>query len=126
MKIDEVIKSHKIWKIHMSDYICNPDNSLKPEACHERCCELSKWMTSFERIDVQKVLNTPEFKELQKNHKLFHHNLAELVLNINRKVPISEEMALGIDSPFSRHLDNLIKSMVKIKNLLEATEKKSA
>lgn len=113
MKIDEAIKIHKMWKSRISDYISNPDKSLRPEACHERCCELSKWMNSEEAMAYY---NTPEFLEIQKAHKAFHHALAELVLNVNKGVPVSEEMALGIDSPFNRYSENLVRNLSKLKS----------
>lgn len=112
MKIEEVIETHKMWKSKIGDYIHHPDKTLKPEMCHERCCELSRWMNSDE---AKATLSAQEIRELEKAHKAFHHTLVELVINANRGVQISEEMALGIDSPFIRHSENMFRFLSKLK-----------
>jgi hypothetical protein len=116
MKIDEAIYMHRNWKIKVADYIFSPDKSLKPEACHERCCELSQWLQSDE---AQSILSKNELNDLIKAHKAFHHTLAEIVLNANRGVEISEEIALGIDSTFHRHSESMIRILNKIKSKID-------
>lgn len=113
MKIDETIKIHKEWKTKVGDYILSPDRSLKPESCHERCCELTNWLTSDE---ASALLNRNEMHEIQKAHKAFHHTICELIINANRGVDISEEMALGVDSIFHRHSESLLRILSKIKD----------
>ena len=112
MKFEDAIFTHKTWKIKLSDYITRPDKSIKPEACHERSCELFKWLSSEE---AKAYSSLPEFQELQKVHKAFHHTLGEIVFNANRGVQISEDMAIGLDSPFNRHAETLIRLLNKIK-----------
>lgn len=117
MKIEEIILEHKNWKMRVSDYIHSPDKSLSPEKCHERCCQLSNWlMTEDAFVNFSKR----ELEELLKSHKAFHHTIAEIVLNVDRGVKISEELALGIDSTFNRHSENLIRLLNKIKAVKEA------
>jgi hypothetical protein len=49
-------------------------------------------------------------------HKEFHNVLGELVFNANRGVAISEEIALGLDSPFAKKSENIIRLLFKLKN----------
>jgi hypothetical protein len=120
MKFDEIIKSHKLWKLKISDYIISPDKSLRPENCNDRNCELAKWFSSE---DSDKFRSYPEFQELMKAHKSFHHTLAEIVFNANKGVKIEEDMAIGIDSPFNRHYETFMKAMTKMKSVVETHRK---
>ena len=118
MKIEDVILEHKNWKIKISDYIYSPDKSLRPESCHERCCLLTKWLDSEE---AHALLSKKEREEISKAHKLFHHTIAEIILNANRGVKISEELAIGIDSTFHRNSENLIRLLSKVKTTAQAS-----
>lgn len=112
MKIEEAILIHRTWKTRVGDYIYNPDKSLRPEECHERSCALTKWMASEA---AHELLDERELYELQKAHKAFHHTLSEIIMNANRGVEISEEIALGVDSLFNRHHEAVLRILQKIK-----------
>jgi len=113
MTYDEALFKHKMWKLKVADYIRNPDHSLKPEVCLELGIELNHWLQSS---DYHELKNSKEFVELMKANRSFHKVMGELVLNANRGVRICEEVAIGMDSPFNKNSETIVRILTRLKN----------
>lgn len=102
-----MLKEHKELMDKVGDYVLRADKSLHPEDCGEKCCSFFNWIKNLDSED--------DLQELKKVHRQFHLQLGELILNANRGVAISEDMALGPHSPLNRYLESFQKQLTKIK-----------
>ncbi len=101
MNFDDAIKAHSAWKMKLSNYISNPDKSLKhEEVCLDNKCELGKWIYS----DGDKYNKESEFITLKNEHAKFHKAAAEVIKKADSGLSVSEEIQLGGSSEFSKVL----------------------
>lgn len=114
---DNAIQAHGAWKQKLSNYIQNPDKSLKHEdVCLDNKCPLGKWIYG----EGSKYSHLNEFQKLKPAHAKFHKEAAEIVKKANSGAKVTEEMALSASSPFtnaSKEVASIILSLKsKIRN----------
>ncbi|MBN9542977.1 MAG: CZB domain-containing protein [Alphaproteobacteria bacterium] len=114
MDFKEAIKSHSNWKMKLKAYIANPDKSIdKDKVSRDNECDLGKWL----HTEKTKYHNDPEFAELIEAHASFHKSIRTVVEKAESNQDVSEEIAIGANSPFGR-------ASTEVVRLLMAMERK--
>lgn len=113
MDFDAAIKSHSDWKMKLQRYLKNPDNSINvDELAKDNVCGLGKWLYGEGKSQCK---SSSDYQELVTAHKSFHKAASEVVLKKNKGESVSEEVALGGNSPFAQHSSQVINLLMKFK-----------
>ncbi|MBP9752312.1 MAG: CZB domain-containing protein [Proteobacteria bacterium] len=113
LNIDEAIKAHSDWKIKLQRFLKNPDGSIdSTTVAKDNVCPLGKWMHFGNDSNFKKFT---EFNELIIEHKRFHLAAAEIINRKNRGEDVTESIALGGNSEFSKASQNVIGLLMKLK-----------
>jgi len=98
MNFDDAIHAHASWKMKLSAYIKNPDNSIDANVvCKDDQCTLGKWIHG----EGAQHASLPEFSLLKAAHASFHKEAAEIVRRAKAGEKVSDELVLGAKSKFS-------------------------
>lgn len=112
MNFDEAIRAHAEWKMKLSNYLRHPDNSIDlVKLGLDNACMLGQWLHG----DGWKHSSLPEYVQLLKEHAEFHKAAADIVKSKNAGKDISDAIALGAQSPFSRYSLSVVKLLMAIK-----------
>lgn len=112
MNFDEAIKAHSDWKLKLTQYVNNPNGSLKAaEIAPDNLCALGKWIYG----EGQKYANLPEFKELQAIHAEFHKAAADVVRRADSGQKVTEEVVLGAKSKYAEVSGKVVSLIMKMK-----------
>lgn len=117
MNFDEAIKAHASWKMKLNHYLNHPDGSLKPEEIEkDNRCVLGEWLYSAEG---KKYSHLNEYKELVKEHAVFHQSAADIVRRKNNGQDVHADVVLGSNAPFSKHSMNVVSLIMTMKNIVK-------
>jgi hypothetical protein len=113
MNFDESIAAHSAWKTKLRTYLKKPDKSLVAAAIRKDDeCALGKWIHG----EGRRYGADPDFRELQKEHAVFHGAAADLVDRAHSGEAVAEETVLGANSSFSQVSGRVVQLIVKMKN----------
>jgi RNA processing factor Prp31 len=116
MGIIKEIEHHHEWKLKLLDYSKKRNGSITVESiCFDHQCSLGKLI---KKIKEEGKIEFLEMDELVKEHRAFHRVVGELVKNINNGVEIIPEMSFGVHSPFTKHVTNIEKLLVKLSKVV--------
>ncbi|CAO5679748.1 MAG: hypothetical protein HEEMFOPI_01334 [Holosporales bacterium] len=118
MNIDEAVKAHSDWKMKLQRFLRNPDGSVDAQTvAKDNACPLGKWIYLGNDLKLKKF---PELNELIKEHRRFHIAAADIINKKNRGESITEDIALGSSSEFSKASQNVIGLLMKLKRHMVA------
>ena len=112
MNFDDAVKAHTAWKMKLSGYLNKPDGSLKAAEveCDNRC-DLGKWIYG----EGVKYNAQPDFTTLKTEHTKFHKCAAAVVRKADSGQKVTEEVALGGASEFSKASSAVVGAIMKMK-----------
>ena len=117
MDFDQAIAAHSAWKSKLRDYLSKRDGSLKPaEVSVDNKCVLGQWIYS-EAVRYSKI---PEYATLKSEHARFHKAAAEVVRKADSGQSVTEEIALGSKSEFSKASSAVIMAIIAMKKYAQA------
>ena len=109
---DDAIQAHVAWKSKLSMYARRPDHSLKAaEISVDHACALGKWIHG----DARKHAALPEYQALLKQHAAFHRAAADIVRRADAGEKVTDEVALGANSPFATASSAVVSAINEIK-----------
>jgi len=115
MDFDSAINAHVQWKTKLSNYLNKPDRSLNPAVVSsDQNCELGKWLHG----DGKKHSGLEGFSTLVTEHTRFHKAAGEIIRKADAGEKVSEEMALGGTSDFSKTSAAVIRHLMQLKMLI--------
>lgn len=98
MNFDEAIKAHADWKMKLARYIQHPDKSVDARVVgQDNQCALGRWLHG----ESARFAAVPEFTQLKQAHAAFHRSAADIIQRADRGEQVSEDVALGAQSPYS-------------------------
>ena len=113
MNFDKAIVAHSAWKAKLKAYLAKPDGSISySDVQSDQKCELGQWIYG----EGKKFSKSPAYATLKEQHAKFHACTAAVIQKVDKKLPISEENALGMKSEFftfSMAVVNAIANMKK-------------
>ncbi len=113
MNFDEAIKAHSAWKMKLSNYLKNPDGSLKAsEIEQDNKCQLGQWIYG----DGAKFSALPEYSTLKAEHARFHKAAANVVRKADSGQDTSEDTALAGSSEFAKASAAVVTAIMKIRS----------
>lgn len=99
MNFDEAIKAHADWKMKLARYIQRPDKSIDAGVVgQDNQCSLGRWLHG----EGARFSALPEFAQLKQEHAAFHHHAADILHRADRGDKVTEDVALGAESPYAR------------------------
>lgn len=117
MNFDDAIQAHASWKMKLSSYIKNPDDSLNPETvCKDDQCALGKWIYG----EGSAYSNVVEFGLLKSAHANFHKEAADIVRRAKSGETVTDEIALGAKSRFAEFSTQVVLHIRTIRNKVKA------
>jgi hypothetical protein len=117
MDFDEIINAHVNWKLQLHKYLANPDDSLNiDELSSDDACIFGFWLSG----QGKEYQTNPHYEQIVEEHRLFHIAAADLVRRKINGDDIWAEIIVGSPAPFSRHSENLILLMYKLKTSIES------
>lgn len=112
MNFDEAIRAHSDWKIKLSNYLRNPDGSLKSvDVEPDNKCPLGQWIHG----EGAKYSALSEYETLKSEHAKFHKEAATVIRKADSGENVSEEVALGADSNFANASSSVVSAIMKMK-----------
>lgn len=112
MNFDDAIKSHSNWKMKLSTYIRNPDQSLKAtEVGRDDVCQLGCWIHG----DGRSFASLPEYAALKAAHDRFHKAAAEIVRKADAGETVSSDIALSATSPYAKTSMEVVQAIMAMK-----------
>jgi len=112
MDFDEAISAHSAWKTKLKGYLRKPDKSLNVNIVGmDNQCTLGQWLYD----EGKKYSAFPEYAELRDQHADFHRAAADLAKRADAGESVSEEAALGANSPFSKLSAHVVQLIMKMK-----------
>ncbi len=112
MNFDDAIKAHSAWKTKLAQYLHSPDGSLKPEEiAPDNKCALGQWIHG----EGASHASTPDYATLKSEHATFHKAAADVVRRANLGQKVSEDVALGGNSPFASASMNVVSAIMAMK-----------
>lgn len=113
MNFDEAIKAHSAWKMKLSNYLRNPDGSLKAsEIEQDNKCQLGQWIHG----DGAKWSSLPEYATLKAEHARFHKAAADVVRKADSGQSTNEDTSIGGNSPFATASAAVVAAIMKIRS----------
>jgi hypothetical protein len=113
MNFDEAVAAHSAWKLKLSTYLRKPDGSLKAsDIAVDNKCVLGQWIYG----EGKKHAALPEYGALKGAHTKFHTVAADVVRRADSGKNVSEELALGGASDFSRASSEVVKAILNMKS----------
>jgi hypothetical protein len=113
MNFDEAVSAHSAWKMKLAMYLRKPDGSIKAtDVAADNKCVLGQWIYG----DGKKFAALPEFAALKSAHTKFHTCAADVVRKADSGQNVSEEIALGGASEFSRNSSDVVKAIIGMKS----------
>lgn len=117
MNFDDAIQAHASWKMKLSTYIKNPDDSINPDViCKDDLCALGKWIHG----EGSSNSSVAEFGQLKLAHANFHKEAAEIVRRAKNGEKVSDEIALGAKSKFADYSTQVVLHIRNIRNKVKA------
>lgn len=112
MNFDDAVKAHSDWKMKLSSYLRNPDQSLRgADVCLDNRCELGKWIHGA----GAKYAGLVEFKQLKDTHAQFHKAAAAIVDKANSGQQMSSQTSLGSGSDFANLSRTVVTNILAVK-----------
>jgi hypothetical protein len=112
MDLDKAVQAHVAWKMKLSGYFKNPDQSLKASVVGaDNQCELGKWLHG----EGKQYASHPEYKKLIEEHAKFHREAANLINKADRGEKVTDEIAFGSNSPYSHVSNTVTQSILSLK-----------
>lgn len=112
MDFNEAIKAHAAWKMKLSGYLAKPDGSLKTADIEpDNKCALGQWIYG----EGTKWAYLPEYATLKTEHARFHKCAASVVKKADSGQSVTEEVALGANSDFSKSSSAVVTSIMAMK-----------
>lgn len=112
MNFDEAIKAHSAWKLKLQNYLQKPDGSLNPDAiAADNKCDLGKWI--YGEGDQHSKL--ADYQTLKSEHAKFHKAAADVIRRADKGEKVSEDVALGGSSPFSKASSAVVTAIMMMK-----------
>jgi hypothetical protein len=113
MDFNEAIQAHASWKMKLKLYLNQPDGSIDASKLEkDDACVLGCWLHGEESSKYRKE---PKFNDLIREHKTFHKAAADIVRKKHKGEDISEEVALGATSEFSKSSAHVIDILMDFK-----------
>lgn len=117
MDFEQAKAAHFDWKAKLKAYIAKPDGSLKPDiVSQDNQCMLGKWLYAEGKAHAA----LPEYKELVTHHATFHKCAGSIIAKADKGEKVSEEVALGTQSPYNVASANVTAAIVKLQKLVKA------
>lgn len=112
MNFDEAIQAHASWKIKLSNYIRNPNGSLKSSDIRpDNMCFLGKWIQESNL----KHGSVSEYKDLKLCHSKFHICAANIVDRADKGEVLTDEIALGGKSDYNKLSRDIVKIIMALR-----------
>ncbi len=112
MDFDEAIKAHSAWKLKLSGYLRKPDGSIKAADVQvDNKCPLGQWIYG----DGKKFSTMQEYDKLRTEHAHFHKAAADVVTKADAGQNITEDIALGTGSAFSKASTAVVSAIMEMK-----------
>lgn len=116
MDFDEAIKAHSDWKLKLQRYLKYPDQTIDSQnLAKDNVCSLGCWIYS----EGVKYRNLPEFDKLKHEHACFHTSAADIVKRKDAGENVLAEIALGSNSSFAKHSENVVSLLMIMKKLVK-------
>jgi len=113
MDFDQAIAAHSAWKTKLKAYLNKPDGSLKPaDIQSDRKCPLGQWIHG----EAAQWIGNAAYSELKMQHARFHAAAAALVRKADAGQPVSEELALGSESDFTKTTSAVVAAIVRMRD----------
>jgi hypothetical protein len=112
MDFDQAIAAHSAWKSKLKAYLNKPDGSLKPaDIQSDQKCLLGQWIHG----EAKQWIANAAYTELKTQHAKFHVAAADLVRKADAGQSVSEELALGASSDFTRLTTAVVSAIVRMR-----------
>lgn len=112
MDLDKAVQAHVAWKMKLSGYFKNPDQSLKASVVGaDNQCELGKWLHG----EGKQYASHPEYKKLIEEHAHFHREAGALVTKADRGEKVTDEIAFGSQSAYSQVSNAVTQAILALK-----------
>lgn len=115
MNFDDAIQAHASWKMKLSSFLKNPDNSLDESViCKDDQCALGKWIHG----EGSQHSAMPEYSLLKTAHASFHKEAGDIVRRAKAGEKVSDEVVLGAKSKFSELSTQVVLYIRNMRNKL--------
>lgn len=105
MNFDDAINAHAAWKMKLSSYIRNPDDSLDPDVvCKDDQCILGKWIHG----EGASYSANNEYGMLKAAHASFHKEAADIIRRAKKGEKVTDEVSLGAKSKFAEYSNQIV------------------
>lgn len=112
MNFDEAVRAHAEWKLKLSNYLRKPDDSLDAtKAGVDNACILGQWLYG----EGQKFAQLDEYKELIKEHALFHKAVSDIIRRKNKGEDVSQDTVVAANSEFSNRSVAVVSLIMSLK-----------
>ena len=117
MDFDHAIAAHASWKRKLTDYIKNPDHSIKSaEVALDDHCDLGKWIFGAGK----EFAKLPEYAKVKSEHARFHKVASGVVHRADAGQKVSEDMAFGAKSEFAEASAAVVHAILALKSKVMA------
>lgn len=112
MDFDGAIRAHSEWKIKLSAYLRNPDQSLDANKVQlDNQCPLGQWIHS----DAKQYAANPDYTTLLGQHARFHKAAADVIRRADSGENVGDDVALGSSSEFGQASTQVVQAIMKMK-----------
>lgn len=120
---EAAIKAHVDWKMKLSRYLKNPDNSLDHKVvCKDNTCALGQWM--YGEGQAYKAFGPDLFETVRSSHAEFHKAAGEIVRMINVRDFKAAERLLGPSGSYLKISSETVRLLTELSQL--KTKQKAA
>ena len=112
MDFDGAIRAHTEWKIKLSVYLRNPDQSLDPsKVVLDNQCPLGQWI----HTEATQYSGSADYQNLRTEHAKFHRSAADVIRKADAGENVTEDVALGSHSEFGDASTHVVQAIMKMK-----------
>jgi len=119
------ISAHIDWKMKLSRYIENPDQSLKADhVCQDNNCALGKWIYGDGAV-YKNQFSTP-FENLKLSHAEFHKTAGDIIRLIDNGQRDKAEHVMGPAGKYAQVSERTVELIKDLKSLVEEDQESSS